>query len=59
MTHEEIIQSVRDARQELAEEGGYDLDRIVQLLRERQQLAGRTVVRLAPRQPLVDEKPAA
>jgi hypothetical protein len=44
-----IIEEVHAAREAIAKEGGYNLDRIVEAAKARQLKSGRPVVRLAPK----------
>ncbi len=44
-----IVQEVHAAREAIAREGGYDLDRIIEAARARQAAGRRRVVRLRPK----------
>jgi hypothetical protein len=49
MWHDPIVEEVRAIRDEYARQFGYDLRMIGRDLKEREQAAGRRVVRLSPR----------
>ncbi|MBI4219739.1 MAG: hypothetical protein HY682_06305 [Chloroflexi bacterium] len=44
-----IVEQVHAAREAIAREGDYDLDRIIEAARVRQAASGRPVVRLTPK----------
>jgi len=51
-----IVEEVRAAREAIAREGGYDLDRIFEAAKARQAASGRPVVNLSPRKPALGKK---
>jgi hypothetical protein len=52
MWDDPIVEEVRKAREEHAARFDYDLERIFQDLKEREQQSGRKVVSLPPRRPV-------
>jgi hypothetical protein len=52
MSKDDVLQSVRSAREAYCQRFGYDLGAIVRDLRERERSGGRRVVRLSPRRPV-------
>jgi len=53
MNEDDVVREVRAAREEIARAHGFDVRRIVAHLQELDRSGDRTVVRLAPRRPLV------
>jgi hypothetical protein len=51
-----IVDEVRAARDAIARESGYDLDKLAQALRKREAESGRRLVRLPPRRPIAARK---
>ena len=51
-----IVEEVRAAREAIAKECGYDIERQGRAMQERQARSGRSVVRLAPKRTAVEKK---
>ena len=54
-----IIEEIHAARDAIARDAGYDLERIIEAARARQAASGRAVVRLPPKKRATAEKKAS
>jgi hypothetical protein len=53
-----IVDEIRTARDAIARESDYDLEKLAQALRKREAESGRPLVRLPPRRPIATRKAA-